>query len=298
MATCDECGEFENLPYQCRRCGQTFCSEHRLPENHDCPGLNEWNDPEGVFATSGPTTSSSQTTQRSRTDAVSSRGRTVWRRYFKGNATYIFLGLMWITFALQFTVSVVVSQTLMRDLFVLTPMHPEYVWTWITSIFAHGGFTHIAVNSIGLYFFGPPVERRLGSKRYAVLFLISGAVAGLAQIGVSIAMGELIGGVVGASGALLAIMGVLTVLNPGLRVYLYFFIPMPLWVLTFGFAALSVLQGFGQVGGGGGVAHWAHLAGMAIGLAYGAHIKGETRAPEQLQFGGGRRGGGRGGGRF
>ncbi|WP_299335309.1 AN1-type zinc finger domain-containing protein, partial [Haloplanus sp.] len=48
MATCDECGEHENLPYQCRRCGDTFCGEHRLPENHNCPGLNEWDDPSGV----------------------------------------------------------------------------------------------------------------------------------------------------------------------------------------------------------------------------------------------------------
>jgi len=121
--------------------------------------------------------------------------------------------------------------------------------------------------------------------------------AGLAQIGISIGMGATVGGVVGASGALLAIMGVLTVLNPGLRVYLYFFIPMPLWVLTFGFAAYSVLVGAGQVGGGGNVAHWAHLAGLAIGLAYGQYIKGDTRAPEQLQFGG-RGGGGGGRGRF
>ena len=36
MATCDECGKHENMPYQCRRCGDTFCAEHRLPENHDC----------------------------------------------------------------------------------------------------------------------------------------------------------------------------------------------------------------------------------------------------------------------
>ncbi|MFB6220285.1 MAG: rhomboid family intramembrane serine protease [Halolamina sp.] len=296
MATCDECGEYENLPYQCRRCGQTFCSDHRLPENHDCPGLDEWDDPEGVFATSSADTNTTtgRVAGQSTGRTARSRARTAWRRYFKGNATYVFLGLMWITFAIQFAVSVLLSPMLMRDIFVLTPMHPEYVWTWITSIFAHGGFAHIAMNSIGLYFFGPAVERRLGSKRYAVLFLASGAVAGLAQIGVSIAMGQLIGGVVGASGALLAIMGVLTVLNPGLRVYLYFFIPMPLWVLTLGFAALSLLQGFGQVGGGGGIAHWAHLTGMAIGIAYGFHIKGETRAPEQLQFGGGRGGGGRG----
>jgi len=49
MARCDECGVDENMPYQCHRCGQTFCADHRLPENHDCPGLNDWNDPGGVF---------------------------------------------------------------------------------------------------------------------------------------------------------------------------------------------------------------------------------------------------------
>lgn len=294
MATCDECGEYENLPYQCRRCGKTFCAEHRLPENHDCPGLNEWDDPEGVFASGGPSTSGRSQQAR---EATSSQARSLWRRYFRGNATYVFLGLMWITFALQFIVSTLFSQVLMRDIFVLTISNPEYVWTWVTSVFAHGGFTHIAVNSIGLYFFGPPVERRLGSKRFVALFLVSGALAGLAQIGISIGMGATVGGVVGASGALLAIMGVLTVLNPGLRVYLYFFIPMPLWVLTVGFAAYSVLVGAGQIGGGGNVAHWAHLAGLLIGVAYGYHVKGEMRPPERLQFGGGGRGGG-GGGRF
>lgn len=280
MAKCDECGKFENLPYQCRRCGQTFCSEHRLPENHDCPGLNEWNDPVGVFGSGGSTQESSR-----RAEASGSL-RKFWRSYFRGNVTYIFLALMWLTFVSQVAISVLVSQSLMYELFVLSPDNLIAVWTWVTSIFAHGGVYHIAFNSIGLYFFGPPVERRLGSRRYAALFLVAGAVAGLAQIAVGILLGGAPAGVLGASGALMAIMGVLTVLNPGLRVYLYFVIPMPLWLLTIGFAAFSVLWGFGQINGGGGVAHWAHLAGLVIGLLYGSTIKGETRAPQDLRFGG------------
>lgn len=288
MAKCDECGEYENLPYQCRRCGQTFCASHRLPENHDCPGLNEWNDPAGIFGTD------TNDGGRTRTARASGAGglKQVWRSYFRGNMTYVFLALMWVTFLAQLAVQQLFSTGLMYDLFVLRPARIEYVWTWVSSVFAHGGLTHIAANSIGLYFFGPPVERRLGSKRYAVLFLAAGVGAGLAQIGVAFALGEFVSGVVGASGALMAIMGVLTVLNPGLKVYLYFIIPMPLWLLTIGFAVLSVFWGFGQIGGGGGVAHWAHLAGLFIGFAYGSTIKGEARAPERLQFGG--RGGGRG----
>lgn len=288
MAKCDECGKFENLPYQCRRCGRTFCGEHRLPENHDCPGLDDWNDPADVFGSDAGTAGQTSTRRASAPNGLTR----VWRSYFRGNVTFVFLALMWVTFVVQLLVSTFVSQPLMYDLFVLRPENLAYVWTWVTSVFAHGGPVHIAFNSIGLYFFGPPVERRLGSKRYAALFLVAGAAAGLAQIGVGLALSETVSGVLGASGALMAIMGVLTVLNPGLRVYLYFVIPMPLWVLTIGFAVVSVLWGFGQIGGGGGVAHWAHLAGLVIGLVYGEMIKGDTRAPEQLRFGSG--GGGRG----
>lgn len=39
MTRCDYCGETINeLPWTCKRCGQTFCGNHRLPEAHDCQG--------------------------------------------------------------------------------------------------------------------------------------------------------------------------------------------------------------------------------------------------------------------
>jgi len=37
--SCQICGKVEPLPYRCRYCGGIFCSEHRLPENHNCPEL-------------------------------------------------------------------------------------------------------------------------------------------------------------------------------------------------------------------------------------------------------------------
>lgn len=298
MAECDKCGKYENLPYQCRRCGQSFCAEHRLPENHNCPGLSEWNDPSGVFD-SGFDDSVNQGGGRTKSvvDRVTSTGGVLG--YFRGNLTYLFLGLMWVTFLTQVVLETLGFAQLHAALFVLRSSHVEYVWTWVTSIFAHGGFRHIAFNSIALYFFGPVVERQLRSQKFTALFLGGGVLAGLAQIGVSFALGDPISGVVGASGAIMAIMGVLTVLNPNLKVYLYFVIPMPLWVLTFGFAVLSLALGFGTFGGGsllgGNVAHIAHLAGLVIGLAYGARIKGNKRPPQSLRFG--RGGGGRGRGR-
>lgn len=292
MAECDECGRYENLPYQCRRCGRTFCGEHRLPENHDCPGLQEWNDPSGVFGTAEE--SSGRTGRaKSAVDRVTGTGGPLG--YFRGNVAYLFLGLMFVTFGAQIALQFAGFGNLARTLFVLSSVHPEYVWTWFSSVFAHGGFYHIAGNAIVLFFFGPLVERYVGSKKFAALFLVSGALAGLAQISSSMLLSPGIPtAVVGASGAIMAILGVLTVLNPGLKIYIYFILPVPLWLFTLGFAGISVFFFVNQ--SADGIAHFAHLIGLVIGLAYGQHVKGRRSVPNQLQFGGA--GGGPGRGRF
>ncbi|MDZ7701935.1 MAG: rhomboid family intramembrane serine protease [Halobacteriales archaeon] len=288
MATCDVCGRQEDMPYTCHYCGGSHCAEHRLPENHNCSGLDEWDDPSGVFD-SGFGGSASDTGGRE--SAFPSAGPGGLLGYFRGNATYLFLALMWVTFFLQLIVRQFVSRSLHETLFVLSSAHPEFVWTWVTAVFAHGGFGHILINSIVLYFFGPIVERRVGTRAFVLLFLGSGVLAGLAQIGTALAVGE-ISGVVGASGAIMAIMGVLTVLNPQLKVYLYFILPVPLWLLTVGFAGYSVFIVLGGGIGSGGVAHLAHLVGLVVGLGYGERLRREgTDVPTELQFGGGRRGG-------
>ncbi|MEM3833672.1 MAG: AN1-type zinc finger domain-containing protein [Thermoprotei archaeon] len=40
MAKCQVCNKDIALPFTCRYCGGTFCAEHHLPENHNCPGLS------------------------------------------------------------------------------------------------------------------------------------------------------------------------------------------------------------------------------------------------------------------
>ena len=120
-----------------------------------------------------------------------------------------------------------------------------------------------------------------------MLFIVSGVIAGFSQIIATALAGDPTP-VLGASGAALAILGVLTILNPSLKVYLYFLLPMPLWVLTIGFLLLSlviaVFGGFGyqQIG------HIAHIVGIVIGLGYGIYAKRQgIRAPSRVRFGGG-----------
>jgi membrane associated rhomboid family serine protease len=304
MARCDRCGEEVTMPYRCDRCGGVYCSEHRLPEDHGCPGLEDWNDPSGVFDSgfddSVRNPGGESGGLRARIPVDTGPGSVFG--YFRNNITYLFLALMWVTFAVQFGLSGLLGvprgSQLWYDIFTLNTSNPEYVWTWFVSIFSHGGPTHILLNSIVLYFFGPVVERRVGSRKFVALFLAAGALAGLAQVGVQIATNPAVLGlpvgapgstaVLGASGAIAAVMGVLTVLNPNLRIYLYFFIPMPLWIATALFAGFAILSStFGGVGAGG-VAQVAHLAGLALGVAYGYYLKRQgERGPENLQFGGG-----------
>jgi len=303
MAKCAECGEYENLPYQCGRCGQSFCSEHRLPENHECPGLDGWDDPGGVFDSGFDDSVEGGGGSGGVTDRVKSRidretGTGGLMGAFRGNMTYVFLGLMWITFAAQFAVLYTAGGGLFDDLFVLSAANllDGNVWTVLTSVFAHspGGFFHIAGNSIALYFFGPLVERYLGSKRFAALFLVTGMVAGLAQIGTGLLLGgPLAAGVYGASGAIMAIMGFLSIVNPNLKVMLLIPpIPLKIRTITLLYAALSV---FGVLAGGNviGIAHAAHLSGLVLGVLYASVADGRRSVPNQIGSGGGGLGGGR-----
>ena len=304
MAKCDVCGEHVNMPYNCGHCGGTYCSEHRLPESHSCPSLENWNDPDGVFDSGfddsvGSSGGASSTLGRFGLDT----GAGGPLGYFRGNVAYLFLGISVVVFAFQFIVVPALGfglrSDVWRSLFTLSTANPEYVWTWFVSIFAHGGVTHLLFNAIALYFFGPIVERQVGSRKFAVLFLVSGIAAGLGQVGLALFTGEA-ANVLGASGAIMAIMGVLSMTAPDLKVLLFFVIPMSVRTLTVLFAAFSIFAVASNTPTSGGVlsgvAHFAHLIGLFVGLWYGNRIKHRIgRGPQQLNLGPGRGGGGPGG---
>lgn len=299
MATCDVCGAHVDLPYNCRHCGGVHCPEHRLPENHNCPGLEQWSDPSGVFDSGFDDSISQPNRSSSVLDRIGiDTGAGGPLGYVRNNVAYLFLGIIVVVFGIQYIVAQLVgippgSRT-WYNIFTVNTLHPEYVWTWVISVFSHGSPMHLLFNGIVLYFFGPVVERQIGSKKFAALFLASGVIAGLAQVGVALAFGEP-AFVLGASGALMAVMGVLAMTAPQMKVLLFFFIPMSIRTLTMLFAAFSI---FAFVADGGildGVAHFAHLVGLVIGLWYGNRIKDRIRGgPKQLNLGPGRGPGGPG----
>ena len=134
-------------------------------------------------------------------------------------------------------------------------------WSVITYMFLHGGLGHIFWNMLGLYFFGPRVEQRMGSNRFITLYLISG-IAG-ALLSVVLAPRNPI---IGASGAVLGVLMAFARFWPRERLMVWGIIPIEARWLVLIYAALDLWSGFG--GSRSGVANFAHLGGFAGALLY------------------------------
>ena len=149
-----------------------------------------------------------------------------------------------------------------------------FSWTALfTSQFLHAGWLHAIGNMLYLWIFGDNVEDRLGHFKYLVFYLLCGWIASFAHIWASPASRV---PSIGASGAIAGVLGAYLVLFPHARVHAL----LPLGILTqmvhipavffLGFWFLQQLA-FGYfdltnpVGGGGGVAYFAHIGGFVFG---------------------------------
>ena len=82
----------------------------------------------------------------------------------------------------------------------------EY-WRLFTALFLHGGFTHLLFNVFALYILGPPLERSIGTIRFAVCYLISGLASSTGVVGLTVLGFVQVGQLVGASGSIMGIVG-------------------------------------------------------------------------------------------
>jgi len=155
---------------------------------------------------------------------------------------------------------------------------PLAVFSLFSHMFLHGGWLHFLSNMWTLYIFGDNVEDRMGSGRYLLFYLLSGLVAGLAQI---VALPDSTIPAVGASGAIAGVLGAYFLLFPTSRVitlipvfFFPWFVEIPA-VIYLGF--WFVLQLFSGItflalpssASMGGIAWWAHIGGFVFGmLAY------------------------------
>ncbi|MYA33438.1 MAG: rhomboid family intramembrane serine protease [Gemmatimonadales bacterium] len=137
-------------------------------------------------------------------------------------------------------------------------------WTIVTYMFVHGGFMHVFMNMLALFFFGPPLEQKWGSRFFLRFYLVTGLGAAAFSVLLYSLTGPTI--MVGASGAIFGILVAFALNWPDAKIYLYFVFPVPAkwFVAALGaFTLLSTVQGSAD-----GVAHWAHLGGLVTGFVY------------------------------
>ncbi len=152
--------------------------------------------------------------------------------------------------------------------------------TLITYQFLHGGWLHIGANLLYLWIFGNNVEDRLGRPAYLTFYLAGGVVAGLAQVAIDPRSDTPL---VGASGAIAAVLGAYAVLFPRARVLAIVFLVVffqltevpSILVLGLWFV-LQVIDGLASLGVEdvvGGVAIFAHIGGFVAGMLVGLLVR-------------------------
>jgi membrane associated rhomboid family serine protease len=146
------------------------------------------------------------------------------------------------------------------------------VWRYVTFQFLHADFWHIALNMLGLYMLGSPLETTWGARRFLVFYLGCGVAAGLAYVVIAALFeGSPWRPLIGASGGVFGIILACAVLFPHFRLIFVIF-PVPIRLaaaIIFGAMILMVLQSASAAMGGdsnamgAAMSDVAHLGGAA-----------------------------------
>lgn len=139
-------------------------------------------------------------------------------------------------------------------------------WTIVTNLFIHAPFPrigHILGNMLTLYFFGSYLARLVGERNFLIVYFVGGILGNVFYM----LLGPPASIAIGASGAVFAVGGALTVMRPKLPVIILPIpVPIPLWVAVIGGFLLMSFLPF--------VAWQAHLGGLVLGLIAGYFFRG------------------------
>ncbi len=141
---------------------------------------------------------------------------------------------------------------------------------YLTSMFLHGGIMHLSGNMLFLWVFGDNMEDQMGHFGFAGFYFVGGVAAAMAQ---NLSDPQSTIPMVGASGAIAAVMGGYLLMFPKARVDILIFlvifiriIPVRAWIVLGAWFVIQVVQGALTPTGMGGVANWAHAGGFVAGI--------------------------------
>jgi membrane associated rhomboid family serine protease len=184
------------------------------------------------------------------------------RRGLRKPRNYRWLNLdpIWVIILINFIVYIatIINGDVIHNLGLVPAALGTRPWTILTAMFVHASFWHIFGNMITLYFFGTFLSKLVGNGKFLLVYFGGGILGNALYILLNTSSGI---PVIGASGAVYALAGALVVMMPKLRVFLYFVVPLPLWVVVLVFFVFwSFIPG---------VAWQAHLGGLVAGLIAG-----------------------------
>ena len=134
-------------------------------------------------------------------------------------------------------------------------------WSIITYMFLHGSITHILFNMIGLFFFGPRVEQRLGASRFLWLYFLSGISGALLHLWLAPHSP-----IIGASAAIYGVVLAFARFWPTDKIYIWGILPLEARWLVGITIVMAIYSGLN--GSTGGVADFAHLGGYVGAYLY------------------------------
>jgi len=183
-------------------------------------------------------------------------------RYSFSNLSIWLIAINVLVFAVEYIFPRAGSYLAMTPILVLNGAF----WQPLTYMFAHGGLTHLLVNMLGLLFFGTAVEKELGSREFILYYLLTGFLAGIFSFAAYLFTGGAYIPLVGASGAIFAVMLAYATLEPRSQILIWGIIPVRAPIMVLGYTAIEILsQAFGSASS---VAHLTHLAGFGFGWLY------------------------------
>jgi len=145
------------------------------------------------------------------------------------------------------------------------------IWTWLTHGFVHAaidskiGLWHIGGNMLTLYFLGRSVEYRLGRSEFLKFYLIAIVIGFLGFFAVNLLQGNPQASLVGASGAVSAVVVLFIFYFPREKIFLWGILELPAWAIGVLMLANNIYYALSP---GSNVAWEAHAAGALFGFLY------------------------------
>jgi membrane associated rhomboid family serine protease len=172
--------------------------------------------------------------------------------------------------AMFFATSVFGSLVPLLGLVPVLVVHDLWVWQVGTYMFLHGGLFHILFNMLALWMFGAELERVWGTRYFLKFYFVSGIGAGVLTVLFSLlpfgfAQSLQHSVVIGASGAIYALLLAYALYFPDRPIYMYFVFPIPARIFVL---IMGVIAFYSSLSDSGGVANATHLGGLLVGYLY------------------------------